>query len=70
MTSGILYQNKENRYYSEGRGKPLENFQQGSSMNRNEHWKDVLEDGFKARRWGTEGRQDQWCRDQLGGHSS
>ena len=47
MIRGILYQNK-NRYYSEGRGKPLENFQQGSSMNRNEHWKDVLEDGFKA----------------------
>lgn len=68
MISGILHQNK-NRYYSEGRGKPLENFQQESSMNRNEHWKDVLEDGFKALRGGTEGRQDQWCGDQLGGHS-
>ena len=30
-------------------------------MNRNEHWKDALEDGFKARGGSTEGTQDQWC---------
>lgn len=60
IINGILYQNKEVRYYSDGSRKPLENFQQEGSLNRNEHWKNVLEEGFKASGGGTEGRQDQW----------